>query len=92
MVYYCLLKGFVIIKNNSNQLSSAANDVKLRIHVIDQPKTDLVMEKTTAISSVVNTINKFHILSDLHFVCKNNSIMIKKIIWINFLMNTIFPY
>ena len=41
-----LEKGFVIVGNNSRQLSSILNDVKLRIHSIDQIETDFVMEKT----------------------------------------------
>ena len=42
-----LEKGLFIIANNSNQLSSLPNDVKLIIHVIDQLETDFVMEKNT---------------------------------------------
>ena len=30
------------------------------------------MEKNKEISSVANTIKKFHIQSDLHFICKQN--------------------
>ena len=56
-----LAKGFFIIENNSRQLSILPNDVKLRIHAIEQPETDFVLEKNTSISAVANTINKFHI-------------------------------
>ena len=68
------------------------NDVKLIIHVIDQLETYFVMAKNTAIYSLSNTINKFHIKSDLYFIYKKNYIMINKGKWMNFLMNTIFPY
>ena len=91
LVNYYLADQIAIIKHNYKQLSSVFNDVKLRLHVIDQQKTYFVMYCTTAISSVANTINKLHIYSDLFFT-KKNSIVIKKIKWINFLMNTIFPY
>ena len=46
--------------------------MKLIIHAIDILKTYLVMKKNTVISSVSNTINKFHIQSDLHFIYKQN--------------------
>ena len=65
-----LAKGFVIFENNSKQLSSLLNDVKLRIHVIDKLETDFVVAKNTEISSVANTKNKFHIQSDLHLIYK----------------------
>ena len=55
-------------EKDSKQLNSLPNDVKLRIHAIDQLETDFIMAKNTAISSVVNTINKFHIQSNLHFI------------------------
>ena len=70
LVNYYLEKGFFIIKNNSNQLSSVPNDAKLIIHAIGQQKTDIVMVKTTAISSVASTIKKFHIKSYFHLVYK----------------------
>ena len=46
------------------------NDVKLRVHVIEQLETDFVMAKNTAIYSVPNTIEKLHIQSDLHLIYK----------------------
>ena len=67
------IKRFFIIKQNSKQLSSLTNDVKLRIHVIDQLGTDFVMAKITAISSVANTINKFRIQSNVHWIKKKDS-------------------
>ena len=42
LVNYHLEKGFIIIKHNSKQLSSALNDVKLRIHAIDKQKQILL--------------------------------------------------
>ena len=65
-----MAKGFVIIKHNSNQLSSVSNDAKLRIHVIDQQKTDFLMAKTAEIYSVENNIKKLHTQSDFHLVYK----------------------
>ena len=41
-----LAKGFLIIGNNSKQLSMLPNDVKLRIYAIEQLETDFVMAKT----------------------------------------------
>ena len=64
-------KVFFVIENNSNQLSSLLNDVKLRIHAIEQLEIDFVIEKK-AISSVENTINKLNIQSDLYFIYKKN--------------------
>ena len=43
LVNYYLAKGFVILEHNSKQLSSVPNDLKLRIHAINKPKTDYVM-------------------------------------------------
>ena len=71
LVDYYLSKGFFILEHNSNQLSSILNDLKLRIHEIDQLKIYFVMAKTTAISSVANTINKSHIQSDLYLIYRN---------------------
>ena len=44
-----LAKGLFIISNNSEQLRSLPNDVKLRICTIDQLETAFVMAKNTAI-------------------------------------------
>ena len=38
LVNYYFEKGLIIIKHNSKQLSSALNDVKLIIHVVDKKK------------------------------------------------------
>ena len=43
--------------------------MKLRFHGIDQLET-YCYEKSTATSSVANTIKKFHIQSDLHLIYK----------------------
>ena len=67
-----LEKGFFIIENKSKQLSILPTDLKLRIHAINQLETYFVMAKNTAISSVENTINKFHIQHGLHFIYKQN--------------------
>ena len=49
-------KGLFIIGQGSKQLSFITNDVIPRINLVDQPKTDYVMVKNEAISSVANTI------------------------------------
>ena len=46
--------------------------MKLRIHAIYQLEIDFVMAKNTAIHSVANTINKFHIQYELHFIYEPN--------------------
>ena len=58
--------GLFIVENDSKQLSIFPNDVKLKIHVIDQLETCFIMAKNIAISSVSNNINKFHIRSNFH--------------------------
>ena len=45
LVNYYVAKCYVVIKHTSKQLSSLPNDVKLRIHAIDQLEIDFVMEK-----------------------------------------------
>ena len=40
-----LAKGLFMIENDSKHLSSLPNDVKIRIHMIDQLETDFVMAK-----------------------------------------------
>ena len=55
LVNQYLEKVFAIIKQKFKQLSSVTNDVKLRIHAIDQQKADFVMAITTEISSVETT-------------------------------------
>ena len=52
LVNYYLAKSFVIIKQNSSNLGSFPNDVKLIIHVIDKQKTYYVMACTTEIYSL----------------------------------------
>ena len=52
--------------------------MKLRISAIEQLETYFVMAKSTAISSVENTINKLHIQSDLNLAYKTKLIMINK--------------
>ena len=51
---YCLVnkyveKGFFIISNSSEQLSSVQNDVKLRIHAIDKLEIYFIIAKNKAI-------------------------------------------
>ena len=72
LVNYYLEKKIVNIEHNSKQLSSAPNDVKLIIYVIDKQKTDYVMVCTTEIYSVSKTINKLYIHSPLHSVYQHN--------------------
>ena len=72
LVDYYLAKVLVIIEHNSKQLSSVSNNVKLRIHAINKQKKDYVMACYTEISSLENTINKSHILSNLHYFTQQN--------------------
>ena len=65
-----LAKGFYIIEKYSKQKIMLPNDVKLRIHVIDQMDTDFVMAKNISISAVVNTTKQLHIHKDMHLVYK----------------------
>ena len=65
-------KYFFMMENNSKMLSILPNDVRLRIHTIAQIEKDLVVAKNTAIYSLENTRNKFHIQSNLHSVYKKN--------------------
>ena len=51
-----LSKVFSIIEQNTKQLSLIPNNVKLRINLIGQMKTDYIMVKNEAISAVANTI------------------------------------
>ena len=51
-----LSKGFSIIEHNTKQLSLIPNHVKFIINLIDKLKTDYVMVKNEAISTVANTI------------------------------------
>ena len=86
-----LAKEFVIIEHKSKQLISLPIDVKLRVHEICQLETYFVMAINTAISSVANTINKFHIQSDFHFIYKKNLYYDKQDENDNLLLNTMFP-
>ena len=65
LVEYFLEKGFLIIQHKSKQLSSITNEARQIIHDIHIQKKS-VMSCYTTISSVANTIKKFHIQSDLH--------------------------
>ena len=70
LVNIYLEKGFFIIEHNSKELSSILNIFNLIIHAIDHKESDFVMARSTAISSVANTINKLHMQSDLHLIYK----------------------
>ena len=63
-----LAKRLFIIEKGSKNLSILPNDVKLILHVIDQLEIDFITAKNTSISIVENTINKFHIQYNLHFI------------------------
>ena len=89
--YNTYIKRFFIIKHKSKHLINVPNDVRLIIHAIYKQKPGFLMECSTAISSVANTIDKLHIQSDLHFFHKNNSIVMKQL-WMNCFINSIFPY
>ena len=47
-------------------------NAKLRIYVIDQLEIDFIMAKNTAIYSVANTIKKWHIQKNIHFIYKQD--------------------
>ena len=71
---YCLrnnylLKVFFMIEKDSKRLRIIPNDLKSIIHAIDQLEKYFVIAKKI-IYSVANTIKKFHIQSDLHFIYK----------------------
>ena len=87
-----LAKGFFIIEKNSKQLIILLNDVKLRVHAIEQLETYFVTAKNTEISSVENTINKLHIQSDFHFIYKKNLYYNKQGEIDTLFMNTMFTY
>ena len=72
LVNYYLEKCLVIIEHNSKHFISNPNDVKLRIHAIVEQKTDHVMACYIAISSVANTLKKFHIQYNFFTVYKQN--------------------
>ena len=63
-----LSKVFFIIENYSKKLSILPNDTELRIHVVDQIETYFIMAKNTEISSVANTIKKWHIQSNFNLI------------------------
>ena len=63
---YYLSKGSVIIEHNSKNLSGVTNEAKKGIHAMNKPKTDYIMAYHTEISSVANTLNNFHIQSNMH--------------------------
>ena len=67
LLEYYLSKGFVILEHNSNNSSSVSNKSKQIIHAIDTHGSDYVMACYTKITSVANTIKKFHIMSYLHY-------------------------
>ena len=68
---YLFIKMFIIIiANNSKQLISLPNDVKLRTHAIDQPEKDFLMTKNTEIYSVADTIQKLNLQPGFHLIYK----------------------
>ena len=67
-----LSKGFFIIEQTSKQLTFIPNDVRLIINMVDQLKTDYVMVKNEAISTVANTIKQFHIHKNMHMTYKQD--------------------
>ena len=65
MEYY-LANEFVILDYSSKNLSSVPNEAKQWTRVIGMHDSDYVMDCYTPIPYIVNNINQFHILSDLH--------------------------
>ena len=66
LVEYFLSKGFVILEHNSKNLSSAPNEVKQTINVINIHKSEFVMDCYTKIPFVANTTNKLHMIYNLN--------------------------
>ena len=48
------------------------NDVRLRINLVDQLKTDYVMVKNIALYAVANTIKQWHIHKNMHMTYKQD--------------------
>ena len=67
LMEYYLAKEFFILEHNSKNLSIVPNEAKQIINAINMHDSDFVMAFYTSINSVENTINKFHIVSDLNF-------------------------
>ena len=83
---------FFIIENKSKQLSSLPNDVKLRIHSIDQLEKYFLCKKTQQFSSIENTMKKSHIQSNLHLIYRKTSIMMNNMKSMNMMIYNISPY
>ena len=67
-----LSKRFSIIEQNTKQLSLIPNDMKSRIHLVDQLKTYYVMVINKAIYSIANTIKKLNIQKNMHMTYKQD--------------------
>ena len=67
-----LSKLFFVVDRGSNQLNLIPNDVILIINLVDQLKTDYVMVKNKALSSIANTIKLFHIHKNMHMTYKQD--------------------
>ena len=67
-----LSKLIFIIEHGFKQLNLIPNDVRLRINLVDQPKTDYVMVKNEALSAVANTIKQLHNNKNIHMTYKQD--------------------
>ena len=67
-----LPKLFFIIDQGSKQLNFIPNEVRLRIIMVDNLKTDYVMVKNEAISVVTNFIKQLHIYKNMRMTYKQD--------------------
>ena len=65
-----LSKIFFIIEHGSKQLNLIPNDVRLKINLVDQLKTDYVMVKIEALSAISNTNKQLHIHKNMQMAYK----------------------
>ena len=74
-----LSKGFFIIEQGSKQLNLIPNYVISRINLVDQLKTDYVMVKNEALSSVANIINNCIFIKICIWYTNKTSIILKRV-------------
>ena len=58
MLEYYFSKGFVVLECNSNNIKIIDNEEKQRIHEMNMHGSDYVMNYTTTIPSISNTLKK----------------------------------
>ena len=92
LVNYYLEKGFVIIKYKYKQVISVLNNVKLIFHAIDKQKNRLFYGEHHSNFLSIKHHKEIEHSFNLHFFTNRNYITINKIVWMNCLINTVFPY